>query len=43
MQKPHGISTASTWQVRQPVHARSAGRWREYAAYLPELLRIPSR
>lgn len=43
MQKSHGISTASTWQARQPVYTRSAGRWREYATYVPELLRIPAR
>lgn len=43
MQEPHGISTASAWQARQPVHTRSTGRWHEYAAYLPELLRVPSQ
>ncbi|HEU4664221.1 MAG TPA: sulfotransferase [Dokdonella sp.] len=32
------ISTASAWQARQPVHARSIGRWRAYAEHLPELL-----
>ncbi|HEY6943018.1 sulfotransferase, partial [Dokdonella sp.] len=32
------ISTASAWQARQPVHARSIGRWRTYADHLPELL-----
>lgn len=31
------ISTASAWQVRQPVHARSIGRWRAYAPHVPEL------
>ncbi|WP_241988038.1 tetratricopeptide repeat-containing sulfotransferase family protein [Dokdonella fugitiva] len=31
------ISTASAWQARQPVHARSIGRWRAYAEHLPEL------
>ncbi|MFC4525193.1 sulfotransferase [Dyella halodurans] len=40
-QQGRGISTASAWQARQPVHTRSAGRWRDYAPYLPELLRIP--
>jgi tetratricopeptide (TPR) repeat protein len=35
------ISTASAWQARQPVHARSVGRWRVYAGYVPELLGIP--
>jgi hypothetical protein len=37
----HGISTASAWQARQPVHTGSIGRWRDYVPYLPELLRIP--
>lgn len=37
------ISTASLWQARQPIHTSSVGRWRHYAAYLPELLRIPER
>jgi hypothetical protein len=36
------ISTASLWQARQPVHTRSVGRWRHYAAFVPELSRIPS-
>lgn len=40
-QSNHGISTASAWQARQPVYTSSAGRWRGYAPYLPELLRIP--
>jgi tetratricopeptide (TPR) repeat protein len=35
------ISTASLWQVRQPVHTRSVGRWRHYEPYLPQLLRLP--
>ena len=34
------IGTASLWQARQPVHTRSVERWRHYAAYLPELLRL---
>lgn len=38
-----GISTASTWQARQPIHTRSAGRWRDYAPYLPDLMKIPER
>ncbi|MEO7326392.1 MAG: sulfotransferase [Dokdonella sp.] len=38
---PRVISTASAWQARQPVHARSIGRWRAYAAHLPELLQFP--
>lgn len=28
------VRTASVWQVRQPVHARSSGRWRNYARQL---------
>lgn len=35
------ISTASLWQARQPVHARSVQRWRHYAPYVPELLQLP--
>lgn len=31
------IRTPSRWQVRQPIHARSVGRWRAYAAHLPDL------
>jgi len=34
------IRTASVWQVRQPVNARSVGRWRGYADVLPELVDI---
>lgn len=34
------ISTASLWQARQPVNTRSIGRWKHYAAYVPELGRI---
>src|SRR6266567_4734824 len=26
------VKTASVWQVRQPLHARSSGRWRNYRA-----------
>jgi tetratricopeptide (TPR) repeat protein len=35
------ISTGSLWQARQPVYHRSVGRWRNYAPYVPELLRLP--
>jgi len=31
------VTTASVWQARQPVYARSIGRWQRYAPYLPEL------
>lgn len=35
------VSTASLWQVRQPVNSRSIGRWRNYADRIPELLQFP--
>ncbi len=28
------VHTASAWQVRQPLYARSVGRWRRYAPHL---------
>ena len=31
------VKTASVWQVRQPLHARSSGRWRRYERYLKPL------
>ena len=31
------ITTASVWQARQATYTGSVGRWRSYAAYLPEL------
>ncbi len=34
------ITTASVWQVRQPLHTRSIGRWRHYAAFVPELAQL---
>jgi tetratricopeptide (TPR) repeat protein len=34
---PSVITTASVWQVRQPVYTRSIGRWHQYAPYVPEL------
>lgn len=30
-------STASVWQVRQPVYQSSIGRWQAYARFIPEL------
>ncbi len=36
----HAIGTASVWQARQPVYTRAVGRWREYAEFVPELLRF---
>ncbi|WP_050997907.1 tetratricopeptide repeat-containing sulfotransferase family protein [Dyella japonica] len=35
------IATASAWQARQAVYTSSAGRWQNYAPYLPELLALP--
>ena len=31
------ITTASVWQARQPTYLHSIGRWKNYAAHLPEL------
>lgn len=31
------VRTASVWQVREPLYARSSGRWRHYARHLNEL------
>jgi hypothetical protein len=31
------ITTASVWQARQPVYTQAVGRWRRYAAFVPEL------
>ncbi|HLT89674.1 MAG TPA: sulfotransferase [Woeseiaceae bacterium] len=28
------VRTASVWQVREPLHSRSVGRWRRYEPYL---------
>ncbi|KFL36585.1 tetratricopeptide repeat-containing sulfotransferase family protein [Arenimonas donghaensis] len=35
-----GVQTPSRWQVRQPVHTRSIGRWRHYASELGPLLDV---
>lgn len=32
------VATASVWQVRQPVHGHSVGRWQTWSPHLPELL-----
>ncbi|HYM32019.1 MAG TPA: tetratricopeptide repeat protein [Candidatus Cybelea sp.] len=32
------VSTASSWQVRQPLYDRSVGRWRNYERHLGPLL-----
>ena len=34
------VTTASVWQVRQPLNTRSIGRWRNYAPFLPELTQL---
>lgn len=31
------ITTASVWQARQPISAKSVDRWQRYAEHLPEL------
>lgn len=31
------VTTASVWQVRQPVYTHAVARWRHYAPYVPEL------
>ena len=31
------IASSSLWQAKQPVYTSSIGRWRAYAAHLPEL------
>ncbi|MDF7775089.1 sulfotransferase [Sphingomonas sp. AOB5] len=40
--EPHrgagAVQTASVWQVRQPLYRESSGRWRNYRAYLSNLL-----
>ncbi|MGH8123689.1 MAG: tetratricopeptide repeat-containing sulfotransferase family protein [Rudaea sp.] len=38
--KPAAVTTASVWQVRQPVYTHAVGRWRHYADYLPELVAL---
>lgn len=32
------VRTASSWQVRQPIHRRSSQRWRHYAEHLAPIL-----
>lgn len=40
---PNGgpVRTASSWQVRQPLHARSSGRWRNYERHLGAIRDLP--
>lgn len=37
---PGTVRTASNWQVRQPLHTRSVGRWRHYAEQLEPARRM---
>ena len=32
------VDTPSSWQVRQPISARSVGRWKRYERHLPEAI-----
>jgi len=32
----NAVQTASVWQVREPMHTKSVGRWRHYRAYFEE-------
>jgi hypothetical protein len=34
------VTTASVWQVRQPMYSRSVGRWRNYEKHLRPLLDV---
>src|SRR5690348_2628347 len=36
-QRDRPVKTASVWQVRQPMHVRSSGRWRNYSRQLKKL------
>lgn len=35
-----GVQTPSRWQVKQPMHTRSVGRWRNYAFALEPLMAV---
>ena len=35
-----GVQTPSRWQVKQPAHTRSIGRWRNYESHLAPLLEV---
>ena len=37
------VKTASVWQVRQPLHPRSSGRWRNYRTQLEPIATLFSR
>lgn len=34
------VTSASAWQVRQPIYRTSIGRWQNYLPYVPELKRF---
>ncbi len=34
------VRTASVWQVRQPLHSRSVGRWRHYQTHLRDIVEM---
>ncbi len=33
----NAVKTASVWQVREPLHSRSIGRWKNYQSYFKEV------
>lgn len=35
-----GVQTPSRWQVKQPAHTRSVGRWKHYQSHLQPLLKV---
>ena len=37
---PGSVRTASVWQVREPLHQRSSGRWRNYRDQLGKLRKL---
>ena len=37
------VRTASVWQVREPLHTRSSGRWRNYAEQLRPIVDLLGR
>jgi hypothetical protein len=39
--RPGAVKTASVWQVREPLHARSSGRWKNYSEQLKRALGAP--
>jgi hypothetical protein len=35
--RANAVKTASVWQVREPLHGRSSGRWRNYERHLAQV------